>query len=370
MRYNRLLLPVLTILIASCGKNDQGMQAPPAVQVAVHTVTTTDASFFEEYPAVVRALQEVELRSQVSGYITAIHFREGDRVKKGQRLYSIDQQQSEASYAQAQANLAVQEANLEKARRDVERYRELDKQDAIAKQQVDYAEAAYEAAQKQVDAAKATVRGVQTNVRYTTIVAPFDGTIGISQVRLGSSVSPGQTLLNTVSSDDPIAADIVVDQSEIYRFSQYLANKKTNEKDSIFRLAFKGQEYPRPGNISFIDRAVDPLTGTIRMRFVFPNPDHALRSGMNGTLKVLSRVNQSVVIPYKAVNEQLGEFFVYVADSAKATQRKVILGQQVGRDIIIKEGLSSGQLVIVEGIQNLREGAAIQVATSPVAKGK
>src|SRR5262249_9778576 len=151
---------------------------------------------------------EVELRAQVNGYITGIHFKEGEQVKKGQKLYSIDQQQSEASYQQAQANLAVQEANLERAKKDVERYRELDKKDAIAKQQVDYAEAAYAAAQKQVDAAKAAVNAVQTNVRYTTIVAPFDGTIGISQVRLGASVTPGQTLLNTISSDNPMAADI------------------------------------------------------------------------------------------------------------------------------------------------------------------
>lgn len=371
MRYSSYAILFLTVLIISCGKDEQkAAQGPPAVPVTVQTVTKGDAAFYEEYPAVLRALQEVELRAQVNGYITSIHFREGQRVKKGQKLYSIDQQQSEATYQQALANLAVQEANLERARRDVERYRELDKQDAIAKQQVDYAEATFAAAQKQVDAAKAAVRGVQTNVRYTTIVAPFDGTIGISQVRLGSSVSPGQTLLNTISTDDPIAADIVVDQSDIYPFSQFLNRAKVSASDSVFRLAFKGQEYPFPGSISLIDRAVDPLTGTIRIRFTFPNPEHALRSGMSGTLKVLSRAEQSVIIPYKAVNEQLGEFFVYVADSAKATQRKVKLGKQVGKNIIIREGLNAGEVIITEGVQNLREGTPVQVATSPVAKNK
>lgn len=372
MRYSTYAFLPVILLMVSCGKNDQkAVQGPPpAVPVTVQTVSTGDAFFYDEYPAVVRALQEVELRAQVNGYITGIHFKEGERVRKGQKLYSIDQQQSEATFQQAQANLAVQEANLEKARRDVERYRELDKQDAIAKQQVDYAEAAFAAAQKQVDAAKAAVRGVQTNVRYTNIIAPFDGTIGISQVRLGSSVSPGQTLLNTISTDDPIAADIVVDQSDIYPFSELLRKKKTDEKDSVFRLAFKGKDYPLSGTISFIDRAVDPLTGTIRIRFSFPNPDHALRSGMSGTLKVLTRADESVIIPYKAVNEQLGEFFVYVADSAKATQRKVKLGKQIGRNIIIQEGLEAGQVIITEGVQNLREGTPVQVAASPVATSK
>jgi membrane fusion protein (multidrug efflux system) len=352
---------IILLLAAACGKKDQrAMQGPPAVPVVVQQVTTADAAYYDEYPAIVKALNEVELRPQVSGYITGIHFKEGDKVKKGQKLYSIDRQQSEATYKQAVANLSVQEASLERARKDVERYRELDKQDAIARQQVDYAEAAYESAQKQVEAAKATVQSVQTNVRYSTIVAPFDGTIGISAVKLGASVTPGQTLLNTISSDDPVAVDITVDQNEIYRFTQLLA-RKDSKNDSTFRLAFRNDVYPQSGKISVIDRAVDPQTGTIKMRLVFPNPDHTLRAGMSGTLRVLSQAQQTVVIPFKAVNEQLGEFYVYMADSAKATQRKVILGKQVGRNIIIKDGLKAGETIVTEGIQNLREGTPINV---------
>jgi membrane fusion protein (multidrug efflux system) len=343
------------------------MMGPPPVNVATETVTTSDAYYYEEYPATVRALNEVELRPQVNGYITGIHFKEGDKVRKGQKLYSIDQQQSEANYKQALANLSVQEANLERAKKDVERYRELDQQDAIAKQQVDYAEATYAAAQKQVDAAKATVQAVQTNVRYTTIVAPFDGTIGISLVRLGTSVSPGQTLLNVISSDDPLAVDITVDQQNIFQFTQLLASGQKSKSDSTFRLSFKGQLYSENGAISFIDRAVDPQTGTIKMRLIFPNPKNVLRPGMSGTLLVMTKVPNSVVIPYKAINEQLGEFFVYMPDSSKATQRKVTIGKQVGKNIIIKSGLKEGETIITEGLQNLREGSVI-VVNAPTAK--
>ena len=225
-RFSNYTFVGLLVVAAACGnKNQQAAQGPPPVPVVVHQVGSSNVSYYDEYPAIVEALNEVELRAQVIGYITAIHFTEGEKVKKGQKLYSIDQQQSEATYQQALANLSVQESNLMRAEKDVERYRELEKKDAIAKQQVDYAEANYVAAQKQVEAAKATVRSVQTNVRYSTIVAPFDGTIGISQVKLGASVTPGQTLLNTISSDDPIAVDITVDQSEIYRFTQLLAKK-------------------------------------------------------------------------------------------------------------------------------------------------
>jgi membrane fusion protein (multidrug efflux system) len=358
------LTPFVVLIVAfACGnKNQQPQQGPPPVPVAVHQVSTTDASYYEEYPAIVRALNEVELRPQVGGYITGIHFTEGSKVKKGQKLYSIDQQVYQSNYQQALANISAQEANLEKAKKDVERYRELDKNDAIAKQQVDNAEATYAAAVKQVEAARATAQSVQTNVRYSTIVAPFDGTIGISAVRLGASVSPGQTVLNTISSDDPIAADITVDQKQIFRFVE-LQNVKPSKNDSTFRLAFGAQIYEHPGKISIIDRAVDANTGTIKMRLTFPNPDHLLRSGMSGTLNVLSTSKEkSVVIPYKAINEQLGEFFVYVVDSAKVSQRKVSLGKQLGRDIIIRDGLKEGETIVTEGVQNLREGSAITVA--------
>jgi len=361
-------LIILLLFAGACGnKNQSGMQGPPPVPVVTEQVSLSDATYYDEYPTIVKALNEVELRAQVNGYITGIHFKEGDQVKKGQKLYSIDQQQTTAAYMQAQANLSVQEANLAKAQKDVERYRELDKKDAIAKQQVDYAEATYTAAQKQVEAAKAAVQSSQTNVRYSTIVAPFDGTIGISAVRLGASVSPGTTLLNTISSDDPIAAEIIVDQREIFRFTKLHKERNDIKDDSTFTLAFGQEVYPSPGKISIIDRAVDAQTGSIKIRLVFPNPDHTLRAGMSGVLRVRSSADKAVAIPYKAITEQLGEFFVYVADSSKVTQRKVQLGKQVGMRVIVNEGLKEGEIVVTEGVQNLREGSAITVA-QPSAK--
>ena len=367
--FSNYTLVGLLFVAAACGNNNQAAapQGPPPVSVNVYKVTAENAVYYDEYPAIVKALNEVELRAQVNGYITAIHFKEGEVVRKGQKLYSIDPQVSNAAYQQALANLAVQETNLVKAQQDVARYRELSKQDAIAKQQVDYAEASYSAAQKMVDAAKAEVQSVQTNVRYSTIVAPFEGTIGISMVRLGAAVTPGQTLLNTISTDDPIAVDIAVDQREIFRFTQLLS-KKVSTNDSTFRLAFGDQVYPEFGNISVIDRAVDPQTGTLKMRISFPNPDHSLRAGMSARLRVLSTSSEkSVLIPFKAVTEQLGEFFVYVVDSSTVSQRKVQLGKQVGKDVIVKEGLAIGETIVTEGVQNLREGSAIKV-TAPAKK--
>ena len=161
-------------MLAACGGKQQQQQGPPpAVSVTVEEVKTTDAAYYDEYPGTVVALNQTELRAQVTGYITGIYFKDGAKVSKGQRLYSIDQQLYNANYQQADANLQVQETNLLKAQKDADRYHELDKKDAIAKQQVDYADAALEAAKKQVDAAKANVNAVRANVNFATIVAPF-----------------------------------------------------------------------------------------------------------------------------------------------------------------------------------------------------
>jgi len=362
--FNAAVIILLLAFFISCGSKSpqpQAMQGPPpAVNVTVQEIKTSNATYYDDYPAIVTALNQIDLRPQVSGYVTGIYFKDGDRVRPGQRLYSIDQQQYEANYQQSVANLQVQETNLVKAQKDADRYHELDKQDAIAKQQVDYADAALEAAKKQVDAAKANVRSVQTSVRYTTISAPFEGTIGISQVKLGSPVVAGQSILNTVSSDNPLATDFTVDQKEIYRFTQ-LQQKGNKKGDSTFRLAFGGTLYPYPGKISLIDRAVDPTTSTIKIRLVFPNEKGLLKSGMSGTVKVLNTSGEAVLIPYKAVTEQLGEYFAYVVNGDKVTQRKVLLGKQIGSQVIVKDGLKEGEQIAVQGVQNLREGAAIKV---------
>jgi membrane fusion protein, multidrug efflux system len=368
LKHLPLSLIVSFLLLTSCGSKQQARIIPP-VSVSTQTVMESAVSYYEEYPAILNALNQVELRPQVNGYIIGIHFKEGDHVRKGQKLYSLDQQQYEAAYQQALANTAVQEANLVKAQKDVDRYRELNKKDAVAKQLVDNAEATYEAAKKQVAAAKATVQNVQTNVRYTSITAPFDGTIGLSLVKLGTAVSAGQTVLNTVSSDHPMAADITIPQKEIFFFTQ-LRKKTTYAGDSTFRLALNGELYPLPGEISFIDRAVNAQTGTILVRLIFPNPDYLLRVGMTATVRVLGQSRKAIVIPNKAVTEQLGEFFVYVVrpDSNKVTQQKVVLGKTVNRNIIVREGLKDGQVVVTEGVQNLREGTVI--ATNTEVPGK
>lgn len=360
-----MLLLILTQLFACGNKSQQaGSQGPPpAVPVSLDTAKTAAAVYYDEYPANVVALNQVELRPQVSGFITGIHFTDGSHVRKGQLLYSIDQQLYTANYQQAVANLNVQEANLSRAQKDADRYHELEKNDAVARQLVDNADAALEVARRQVQASKANIQGVQTNVRYTRVTAPFDGTIGISNVKSGAAVTAGQTVLNTVSTDNPLAVDFNIDQGEIFRFTS-MQQQPAKATDSTFTLAFAQDIYGYPGKIVLIDRAVNPQTGTIKMRLSFPNPKNMLRAGMNGTIRVKNNATaKAVIIPNKAVNEQLGEFFVYtLGDSSKVTQRKLVLGKAIGPNIIVKEGLKEGDVFVVEGVQNLREGVKVTTA--------
>lgn len=362
-------IPVMSLmgilLFSYCGdKKPAATQGPPPpVAVNIYEVKEGSATYFDEYPGTVTALVEVEIRPQVSGYVTGIFFKDGQRVSKGQKLYSIDQQQYQGSYDQALGNLNVAKANLAKAQQDADRYTELAKQDAIAKQVLDHAIADVQANKMLVEAAKANMNGIQTNLRYTTISSPISGTIGISQVKMGASVSPGQTLLNTLSSDDPLAVDFAVDEKEIARFTQ-LQQKDSKAKDSIFTLLLPGgMEYKVPGTISLIDRAVDPQTGTIKTRLVFPNKANMLRTGMSCIVRVKNDgATNKVLLPYRAVVEQMGEYAVFVmGDSSKVTQHKVLLGARINENVVVRDGLKAGDKVVIDGVQKLRDGAVVKV---------
>lgn len=370
--YQAAIALFLAISLTACGdRKDAKQQAPPPpTPVTVVKATTGNATYYDQFPATITPLLEVEIQPQVAGNITGIFFQDGQHVRKGQKLYTIDPQQYRAGYDQAVANLNVQKANLNRAQKDADRYTTLAQQDAIARQVVDNATATLDAAKMQVEAAQATIRQVGTNLKYTTIYAPMDGTIGISQVRIGAAVAPGSVPLNTISSDNPIAADVQVDAAEIPRFLK-LQNrtraggpKKNGVRDStLMLLTPDGSTYNYPGSLRIVDRAVDPQTGTLRVRIAFPNPDKLLKPGMNVNVRVRNSTDKpELLIPYQAVTEQMSEYFVFVVgDSSKVTQKKVTLGARIDDKVVVKDGLTEGETVVTEGTQKIKEGAVVQV---------
>lgn len=347
--------------LASCGNSKPPVQQAPAVPVVVYTVQAGNATYFDSYPATVTPLNQVDIKPQVSGNIINIFFKDGQHVVKGQKLYEIDQQQYKAAYEQAIANVDVAKANLAKAQQDADRYTDLSQKDAIARQTLDHALADLESSKKQVAAAQANVVSVQTNLKYSLISAPFDGTIGISQVKIGTSVYQ-QTLLNSISSDNPMAVDIAIDQVQIPSFTEFM-RKGTNPRDSVFSVVLPDNSvYPYPGQLYLLDRSVDPQTGTLKARLLFPNAQGLLRPGLTTNIRVKhAGGDNTLLIPNKAIVEQLGENFVYIDVDNKAIQRKVSLGTRINDKIVVKTGLQEGDKVITEGVQKLRDSSAIQV---------
>jgi membrane fusion protein (multidrug efflux system) len=351
--------------LLSCSGNAANKKTEvPAIPVTVTKANLTEAIFYNSYPANIVALKEVELRGQVSGYITGIYFTEGKNVHSGEKLYEIDRRKYQAAYEVDQSNVKIAEDNLEKVQRDADRYTDLARQDAVAKQLFDNAMTDLKKARQQVDAANSELIKAKIDYDYSLINAPFDGTIGFSSVKLGALITPGQTLLNTVSSDDPMGVDFEISETELSRF-QKLENVVISKNDSTFRIALPDNSiYPCIGKISVIDRAVNPQTGTIRVRITVPNHERILKPGMSCKVLVLNaNAGQQILIPFKAVMEQLGEYFVFTLKDKNVKQVKVSLGPRVTSDVIVLKGLTNGETIVVDGIQKLHDGSEIIIAS-------
>jgi membrane fusion protein, multidrug efflux system len=357
------LVLILVLLMTSCRNQSKSGNLGGPVPIIPYTVQSENVVYYDTYPGTAVAPDEVQLRSEVSGFVTGIYFKEGSRVTKGMKLYEIDRRKYQAAFEEAKASVDIANANLLKAQRDADRYKNLDKQNAIAQQTLDDALTSLENARLQVKSAKASLLNAETDFNYSLIIAPFTGSIGFSLVKPGAFVTAGQTLLNTISSDNPIAIDFILDEKSLPYMLTLQTVKKTLQ-DSTFRLSLPdNSEYKYNGELSIIDRAIDPQTGTIKIRTVFPNPEMSLRPGMNCRIKVLNKDSgMEVNIPAKAIVEQMGEYFVYLIENNVVKQKRVSLGPNHGEMVVVKSGLSPGETIVLEGIQKVREGSTVVVS--------
>ena len=386
-----------SLLLFSCGQKP----APPPQPTPVNldTVKAEPVVYYDRYPSTTVALSQVNLLAQVQGYLTGIFFKEGTHVKKGQKLYDIDSRIYQNNYDAAIANLRVAEGTQTQSQEDADRYTYLNNEKAVAKQLYDHAIITLQNSKSAVKAADQAVKTAKQNLSFSVITAPFDGTIGFSQVKLGDLMNVGTTVLNTISTDDPMAVDFLINEKQLPYFEN-IETGKFNDIDSLFTLILPNSTfYPHSGKISVIDRAVDPQTGSIRVRLVFSNPDYYLRAGMSCVVRVRNLDNTpQILVPSKAVVEQMGEYFVFVAkdtvmpsnDTTKnhkaengkeepkerrgmfAFQKKVQTGATIGPNVIIKGGLAEGQMIVMDGVQSLHDGSQITTANKvpPSADGK
>lgn len=341
--------------LSSCGNNNKGQKSNRHLtSVGVATAVYASAPEYFEYPSTLLANKKIDLRSDVSGRVEAILFKEGGSVTKGQPMYTIDKRLYLSKYNQALAQLRIAETNYVTDTTDARRYKNLWNHNAVDKIQLDHALAQVQVAKANVASARANMVYAKTNLDQATVKAPFKGTTNVSDVRLGDLVVASQTPLVTVVDNRNMNADFYINEANFVQLGK--SDQSIREKLSHFRLFLPdGNEYKYKGSLDFVDNTVDPTTGTIMVRLKFPNPDHILKSGMNCIVRLTRYNEKALVIPHDAVQQLLDEYFVYVVnDKGIVEQVKVDLGAVSGNKQIIKSGLRPGQKVIVEGIEKVR----------------
>jgi membrane fusion protein (multidrug efflux system) len=356
------LAALAAVLLAACAKEKAPAAAPPP-QIPVFEVSGKDTPIELELVAQLRGFEDVEIRARVEGYLRTIDYPEGTDVRKGQLLFTIDDQPYRAALAEAQATLARAESGFAKADLDVKRYTPLAAERAVSQAELDNAVAAKRSATAQVEAGRANLDQARLNLSYTRIPSPIAGLAGRAEHKVGDLVGKGDpTLLTTVSSIDPIRASIAIPEADYLRFSRAIAAGKSQRAQQPPRLILSdGTTHPEPGKIVLVDRAVDPLTGTLRVDLAFPNPQKTLRPGLYGKVIAQSEVVKgALLVPQRAVLELQGTFTVLVVgEGNKVETRKVKPGPKVGNLWIMEEGLKPGERVVLEGFQRLRDGMVV-----------
>ena len=371
-----IVIVAILLVPAGCGKSEQQQARPPEVEVV--QVEQKDVPIYNEWVGTLEGLVNAQIRPQVTGYLVRRTYQEGSFVKKGQLLFEIDPRtfqaaldQTKGQLANAEQQLAQAQANQVKAQLDVDRYIPLAKEQAVSQQALDNAvqtnlaaQAAVRAAKAQIDAAKAQVDAAQLNLGFTKIVSLIDGIAGVAQAQIGDLV--GQTtLLTTVSTLDPIKVYFPVSERgylNYIRENPDVAKRAAQEKKLALELILAdGRLYPHKGTFSFADRQVDVKTGTLRLEGLFPNPGNILRPGQFARVKAITTTKKdALLVPQRAVTELQGSYQVaVVGNDNKVSIRPVKVGERVGTQWIIDEGLKPGENVVAEGIQQVKAGMTV-----------
>jgi membrane fusion protein (multidrug efflux system) len=421
------LAVVMLVTMAACDGAKSAKQAapppPPPPSVVVAEVTQRTVPLVRDFTARTEAVPTVEVRARVAGVLEQVLFQEGTEVKQGQTLFVIQREEYAATLEAARAQLAKAEADLtrandasvvdrsravldqrradlEKAGRDVARYLPLAEARAIPKQDLDTAQSqekvaaaavvAAEAvlrdtillqrtqiqlAEAAVRSAKASVTQAELDLGYTSVVAPISGIIGKIAADRGNLVGKSEpTLLATISAVDPIYVDFPVVEADYLRLAPRVRlDARGRAQATEYRLDLflaDGSQYPQKGRVTFVDRALDPKTGTIAVRAEFPNPKKLLRPGQFARVRgVVEERANAVLLPQLAVQDQQGAKVVLVVEAGdKVALRPVVLDERIGDDYIATQGVKPGERVIVEGAQKVRPGMQVKPEARSVAR--
>lgn len=365
----RLALAAAAALLAACNRAPAGPPpAPPPVEVGVITVAPSAVTLTRELPGRTSAFRVAEVRARVNGIVLKRLFTEGSDVKEGQRLFLIDPAPYQAALDGARATLARAEANLANARLQAQRYADLVKDNAVSQQEHDNAMAALKAQEADVAAARAAEQQARINLGYTTVTAPVAGRIGRSAVTEGAYVQAGQaTLLATVQQLDPVYVDVTQSSAEVLRLRRDLESGRLRSAGRqggarVTLVTEDGRAYPEAGTLQFTDVTVDPGTGSVALRALFPNPKGELLPGMFVRARLEEGVNpEALLVPQVAVTRDPkgNPVALVVGADGKVERRQLVTDRAVGDAWLVTKGVAPGDRVIVEGLQKVRPGAPV-----------
>jgi membrane fusion protein (multidrug efflux system) len=372
--YRGLVVAILIApaLLVGCGEGKRETVAAPPPSVTATKAEVKPVRERSQFVGRVVAVEKVELRARVQGFLKERGFTEGQQVKVGEVLFLIEPDQYQAVVQQREADLAKAEADEENARVQYARGLELVKKKNIPQSQVDELKAAESIAKASIAQAQAALDAAKLNLSYTRIVAPIAGRIGLAKYSVGNLVGPSSGPLATIVSRDPIDVQFPLTQRELLTARRSIAAKGGDPSKVIVRARLPdGTLYDRPGKLNFVDVTTNPGTDSVTLRAQFPNPAGTLVDGQYvGVVAESGEPEFAIVIPQSALQiDQQGTFVLVVDSQNKVLVRRVTTGQNIGSQVAVKSALKPGELVITEGAQKVRPGQVVSVAPAQSPEG-
>jgi membrane fusion protein, multidrug efflux system len=360
------------LCLAGCDKPKETAAPPPKPAVGVRPAAMKGVARSFEFVGRIKAVDKVDLRARVEGFLEKVLFREGQDVKAGDLLYQIEKVQFQALADQAKANVAAAEAEVTNAQLQYTRQLELSKHQFSPQSVVDQDKAALDSGNAKILQTRAALTQAEVNLDYTDIRAPIDGRIGRTAYTAGNLVNPGSGILATIVSQDPIYVlfPVSVRELEIIRAARRKEDGGLAKIDIRVRLS-NGDDYPQRGVWNLTDPQVDQQTDTLIMRATIPNPERQLVDGQFVSAVIRERQEEPrLVVPQAALQiDQSGYYILVVDDQHKVEQRRIQTGPNRGTDVVITSGLREGENVIVDGIQKVRPGQVVQETALPGSAG-
>jgi membrane fusion protein, multidrug efflux system len=359
----KILFLLLVLSVAGCGKKKETVALPP-VKVNVAKAIVNDVPLYEDFVAQVFGLSDVDIRARVEGWVTSVHFKEGSRVKKGDLLYIVDDVQYQTRVDREASELTRSKTELIRAKNELSRVKPLTELNALSKKDLDNAQASYEAAEAQVKASESSLQNAKIELGYTRIYAPFDGLVGMSNVREGDYISRvgATSIMTTISSVGAVRVRFQISEREYLRIAKLTQEELTSARKNVQLILADDSIYPQTGEVNFSDREIDPKTGTLTIEATFQNPTGLLRPGLFvKTRLLLSTYANAVLVPQRSVFQlqSLSQVFT-ISDSSTLKVNIVETGAKVGDAWIITKGLKAGDRVAVIGNASLTPNTKVE----------